>query len=93
MAIQYVNPKEFDGPDPITTLSLPVASTRFTLGQSSPSSVEGQVSTLFPLLEGTPTNVAISVTEVGEGTSQLQAGLDGFQSNAAALKKILGLDG
>lgn len=90
-AISFVNRNQVNGPDPITELELPIAFGNYTINKSPPEVFNSQSSKLFPRIDGRAVNVAISITEKGNGSKELQSGLDGFDANAAALRSILGI--
>lgn len=90
--IAYVNRNPVQGPDPVTELIIPIASTNYTIGESSLGVLDGQSSKLIPSLTGRPVNIAISITETGNGAADLKSGLEGFDDNAEALRAILGIE-
>ena len=51
-----------------------------------------QSSNLIPNLSDRPVNLAVSITEIGNGAGILRNGLEGFDENAEALRSILGLE-
>ncbi|WP_299723336.1 hypothetical protein [uncultured Tateyamaria sp.] len=90
-SISYVNRRQIDGPAPITSFSLPIAAARVTLDRTPSDVLNGQRSPFFPDTGDRPVNIAISVTEHGDGGDTVQGGLDGFAANAAALRTLLGI--
>jgi len=91
--ITYVNSNPIQGPNSVTDLVVPIASFNYTLGESlSEEVINNQRSNLIPNLSDRPVNLAVSITEIGNGAGVLRNGLEGFDENAEALRSILGLE-
>lgn len=96
--VTYVNRNPIQGPNPVTELVVPIASVNYTIGLPSEdkknqlSNLKTQSSNLIPNLSDRPVNLAVSITEIGNGAGILRNGLEGFDENAEALRSILGLE-